>query len=55
MSQGNSIIPTDAQYDDYFAMRCEFCGIKLTSAEKEKDDPICDICEAQLDNEDELK
>lgn len=50
---GNSIIPTDAQYDDYYAMRCEQCGIKLSSAEKEKDDPICDICEAALDNEDE--
>jgi len=54
VNSGNSIIPTDAQYDAYYATLCEQCGIVLTSAEKEKDDPICDICEGELDNADRL-
>ena len=39
----NSLIPTDKQYDAYFAKRCEDCGEKLTDSECHADG-VCEDC-----------
>lgn len=42
---GNSTIPTDKQYDDYYAIRCEECHVKLTSEELKQGEPyLCATC-----------
>jgi reverse gyrase len=46
---GNSMMPTDAQYDAYFAKRCEDCGEKLTDSECHADG----VCEACLEKREE--
>lgn len=40
---GNSIIPTDKQYDAYYAPRCEACGEKLKDSECHADG-VCELC-----------
>lgn len=40
---GNSIIPTDKQYDAYYAPRCERCGEKLADSECHADGK-CEEC-----------
>ena len=39
----NSLMPTDKQYDAYFAKRCEDCGEKLTDSECHADG-VCEDC-----------
>lgn len=45
---GNSTIPTDAQYDAYYAIRCEDCTTKLTIEEIKQGPPyLCETCLAK--------
>ena len=55
MNTGNSIIPTDAEHDEYYAIRCETCLTKLTREEIKRGPPF--LCEdhEEVDNEDELE
>lgn len=48
---GNSIIPTDKQYDEYYAIRCEDCLTKLTDSEIDRGDPY--LCESCLESREE--
>ena len=50
---GNSIIPTDKQYDDYFAIRCDDCLTKLTTSEIDNGPPY--LCETCLEKTDDLE
>lgn len=42
-SSGNSIIPTEAEHDRHYAIRCEECQTELTSHEIRKGEPF--LCE----------
>ena len=49
------MIPSDRQYDDHFAIRCEDCDCKLNTEELKRGDPyLCEICyEHEIDSEEE--
>lgn len=50
---GNSIIPTDRQYDEYYAIRCDKCLTKLTTNEADNGPPyLCETC-LELSEEEE--
>lgn len=50
---GNSIIPTDKQYDEYYAIRCEDCLTKLTTSEIDNGPPyLCETCIEKADDSD---
>lgn len=54
-SSGNSIIPTDAEHDEHFSIRCETCDEQLTREEIKRGPPF--LCEdhEDVDNAEELE
>jgi hypothetical protein len=54
---GNSMIPSDRQYDEYYAIRCDDCNVKLNTEELKRGDPyLCELCferEQEIEEEEE--
>lgn len=42
---GNSTVPSDAVFDEYYATRCDCCGRKFRDSPESDEPGICEECQ----------